>query len=256
MLPTPSTSHVPYEKVYEPAEDSFLLLDTLSSDKEKAFLKNRFRHHQKDNGTANCRSPLIIEVGSGSGVVISFIHAHCETILGRSDVLTAGIDININACRVTEMTVRIAEEEKRQLMPATYGFYIGSILGDLTGFLKPNQVDVLIFNPPYVPTSKLPKIPTLDDVDSSNDGDSHLLSLSYSGGIDGMETTNRLLKSLPDILSSRYGCAYVLLCAQNKPEAVKESVRKMGSEWQVETVGTSGNKAGWEKLQIIRIWRD
>ena len=26
--------------------------------------------------------------------------------------------------------------------------------------------------------------------------------------------------------------------------------------WRAETVGSSGKTAGWEKLQIIRIWRD
>ena len=68
-----------------------------------------------------------------------------------------------------------------------------------------------------------------------------------------METTGRLLDGLPRVLSDR-GCAYVLLCAQNRPEEVKERVRRGG--WEVETVGSSGMKAGWEKLQIIRIWRD
>jgi len=70
-----------------------------------------------------------------------------------------------------------------------------------------------------------------------------------------METTDRLIDALPNILSQDRGCAYILLCAQNKPEQVKDNIRKWGSEWAVETVGSSGKKGGWEKLQIIRIWR-
>jgi len=70
-----------------------------------------------------------------------------------------------------------------------------------------------------------------------------------------MEITNKLLDTLPTILSRDRGCAYILLCAQNKPESVKQRIRNWGPEWRVETVGSSGKKAGWEKLQIIRIWR-
>ena len=77
MLPTPSTSHVAFERVYEPAEDSYLLLDTLSSETEKAFLQVRF------NGTpTNSPAPFVVEIGTGSGVVLSFVDAHTETSLG------------------------------------------------------------------------------------------------------------------------------------------------------------------------------
>jgi release factor glutamine methyltransferase len=121
-------------------------------------------------------------------------------------------------------------------------------------------VDVLVFNPPYVPTSELPDLPQPETLSglapmTSFENGSHLLALSYAGGADGMETTDRLLVLLPTILSSR-GVAYILLCAQNKPEAVKERVRAWGSDWAVETVRSSGKKAGWEKLQIVRIWRN
>ena len=126
--------------------------------------------------------------------------------------------------------------------------------------LRPASVDVLIFNPPYVPTEELPRQPTATDMVTSEarptfQDDSYLLALSYAGGRDGMEITNRLLDDLADVLSAR-GCAYVLLCAQNKPEAVKQRIRRFGAAWRAETVGSSGLQAGWEKLQIIRIWRD
>lgn len=254
MIPTPSTSHVPFNKVYEPAEDSFLLLDTLSSDAEKAFLQSRFNNHQlevKAQSSFQSRSPFIIEIGSGSGVVISFVNTNCKTIMGRTDILTAGVDVNIFACRATKETVRIAENEQQAI---AHGLYLGNILGDLTSFLQAGQVDILIFNPPYVASSELPKLLPLEDMGSFS-CESHLLSLSYAGGVDGTETTNRLLNSLPQILSPERGCAYVLLCAQNKPEEIKNKVKNFGSGWLVKTVGQSGNYAGWEKLQIIRIWR-
>ena len=118
-------------------------------------------------------------------------------------------------------------------------------------------MDVLIFNPPYVPTEALPA--PLDEAAMGSQAvferDSKLLELSYAGGADGMETTDRLLEQLPCVLSAR-GVAYVLLCAQNKPEIVKSRIRAWpGGGWCAETVGSSGKKAGWEKLVIVRIWR-
>jgi release factor glutamine methyltransferase len=255
MLPTPSTSHVPYERVYEPAEDSFLLLDTLSSESEKAFLHKRFSQPPDDTTLEVFPSPLVVEIGTGSGVVLSFLHAHTESILGRPDILTAGVDVNRYACKATHETVRVAEIEQR-IQALSHGFYLGNILGDLTGFIRDGKVDLLIFNPPYVPTPELPRLPNEEVKTATAYGDdSHLLSLSYAGGIDGMETTNRLLLSLPQLLNQYRGCAYILLCARNKPEKVKEQISSWGSSWAVETAGVSGKKGGWEKLEVLRIWR-
>lgn len=47
-------------------------------------------------------------------------------------------------------------------------------------------------------------------------------SLSYAGGRDGMETTERLVGILPGVLSAR-GCAYLLLFRQSRPKDVARS---------------------------------
>ncbi|KAK5990475.1 eRF1 methyltransferase catalytic subunit MTQ2 [Cladobotryum mycophilum] len=249
MLPTPDTSHVPYERVYEPAEDSFLLLDTLSSATETQFLQQNF----------SAGLPLVVELGTGSGVVLAFVHAHAKLLFGGTGgILTAGVDMNAFACRATVTTVAKAQAEN----PSTHGLYLGSCMGDLAAPWRRHSIDVLIFNPPYVPTSEMPSCPDTfteevlpSDNKTSFDDDSYLLSLSYAGGRDGMETTDRLIHALPEILSPR-GCAYILLCAQNKPEDVKSRIRGFGPEWRAQTVGSSGKTAGWEKLQIVRIWRE
>ena len=96
MLPTPSTSHVCFDSVYEPAEDSFLFLDTLSSKSEVDFLHQRFSPVNE--------VPLVLEVGPGSGVIIAFLTAHAQTIFGR-DVLSLAVDANEEACIATAETV-------------------------------------------------------------------------------------------------------------------------------------------------------
>lgn len=239
MLPTPDTSHVSFNTIYEPAEDSFLLLDTLSNLAESSWLSSRFKN----------KTPFVVEVGPGSGVVIGFVAANAETIFGQG-VLAIGIDVNMDACLATKKTVNRAISDQK-----SNSIYLNSVCADLGSVLHPKSIDVLIFNPPYVPTEELPVLPNLRTNRDSFERESHLLSLSYAGGIDGMETTNRLFEQIPGLLS-RQGVAYVLLCAQNKPALVKESIKSWPEgPWQVETVGRSGKVAGWEKLEIIRIWK-
>ena len=145
MLPTPSTSHVSFNTIYEPAEDSYLLLDTLSSSTETSWLKCTF--------PSNTTSPLLVEVGSGSGIVIAFLAAHAKTILGRDDVLLLGVDVNAHACAATAETVSLASSQQGSCTS-----YLGSVCSDLTSSILDGSVDVLIFNPPYVPTSELPTL--------------------------------------------------------------------------------------------------
>lgn len=256
MLPTPSTSHVDYNRIYEPAEDSFLFLDTISSPSETTFLTSRFQ----DGPT-----PLVVEVGTGSGVVIGFVAAQARHIFGGSHgaVVATGVDVNAFACAATAETVRraVKDEEKESASGAgagASGLYLGSVRADLGSALRPGQVDVLLFNPPYVPTPDMPGRDVEAELQKGGDDfarDSYLLELSYAGGRDGMETTDRLIDALPELLSDK-GCAYILLCAQNKPEEVKRRILVFGDEWRVHMAGSSGKQAGWEKLQIIRIWRE
>lgn len=250
MLPTPSTSHVDFDRVYEPAEDSYLLLDTLSNASETDFLTKRFN--------ATEPAPLVVEVGIGSGVVLAFITAWSKTIFGRRDILTLGTDLNSFACRAAKTTI----ESATKVTGKKSGTLSDTVIADLTAPIRPNSVDVLIFNPPYVPTEELPDLSeheayneTVIAAAKAFERDSHLLALSYAGGKDGMETTDRLLAQLPEVLHRDRGVAYVLLCAQNKPSEVKERIQNWQGSWNAELVGCSGKQGGWEKLQILRIWR-
>ncbi|PWY68075.1 methyltransferase [Aspergillus sclerotioniger CBS 115572] len=283
MLPTPSTSHVSFSTIYEPSEDSYLFLDTLSSTTESTWLKSHF------DTTTTPPSPLILEVGTGSGVVLAFLTANSHHILGRTDVLALGTDVNRNACVATRQTVVGAIDEQQQTPTpsstttsttspltseekepkgTTRSIITSTLLSDLASPLRPGTIDILLFNPPYVPTPDLPEIPTTasnHDISGLSSSErfareSYLLSLTYAGGKDGMETTDRLLRDIPRVLAER-GVAYVLLCAQNRPREVVEGISRWecaeeGGRWCAEVVGSSGVQAGWEKLVIVRVWRE
>lgn len=276
MLPTPDTSHVSFSTIYEPAEDSYFFLDTLSSTTETAWLTSHFsnRSHSSPSSTV----PLAVEIGTGSGIIIAFLAAHAQTILG-SAVVALGVDANIHACVATWRTVEKAVGEQCAATGgagSVHSVYADSIAGDLSGMLKPHSVDLLVCNPPYVPSETVPELPSnkfssstdpsaLESEPATNlpksyasrfEHESHLLRLTYDGGTDGMQVTNRLLQQLRRVLSLR-GVAYILLCARNRPEEVKEQIRGWeDGTWRAETAGRSGRKAGWERLEILRIWRD
>ena len=265
MLPTPSTSHVNADRIYKPAEDSYLLLDTLSSEAERQFLKQRFAEHQPTGPRHEpSSSPLVLEVGTGSGVVLAFVTAHAYAILGRADVVALGTDVNSFACEATKQTVAQSCQTNTAGDTHGSGFMLAAMSADLASPLRDGVVDLLIFNPPYVPSPAVPElqylklgtaIPDTECTSRTFEEDSHLLQLSYDGGVDGIEVTNRLLERLPNVLNLARGAAYILLCAQNKPAEVMKRIRGWGNGWSVSVVGHSGKTAGWEKLQIIRIWR-
>ncbi|CAK7909205.1 eRF1 methyltransferase catalytic subunit Mtq2p [[Candida] anglica] len=217
MFPTPEVRSVHYEKVYEPSEDSFLLLDCF--EEEKPYLSTKF--------TDKTSSPVVVEIGTGSGIVTTFI---------QQNILPQGIyiatDVNPHACRAVLDTAKVNAAHS-----------IDTCQMSLTSAIRGNSVDVLVFNPPYVPADDVPAIPTTED-------DETWLDLALCGGPEGMDVTWKVLDELDSTLSQQ-GAAYILFCARNKPDEVQEKMRARG--WVVTEV--LKRKAGWEVLSILRITR-
>ncbi|NXB81749.1 HEMK2 methyltransferase, partial [Donacobius atricapilla] len=128
-LPTPRCAPLGprgrFRDVYEPAEDTFLLLDALERD------AGRLRE---------ARVEICLEIGSGSGVVSAFLAA---SILGPS-ALYICTDINPMAAYCTQETALLNN------------VHLQPVITDLVKGLSPRlngKVDLLLFNPPYVVTS-------------------------------------------------------------------------------------------------------
>ncbi|XP_077525807.1 methyltransferase HEMK2-like [Haemaphysalis longicornis] len=192
--------------VYEPAEDSFLLIDAL----------------EKDLSEITTRRPTVcVEVGSGSGVV----SAALARALGRTCYCLA-TDINRKAA---EMTKRTCETNN-----ADVDILVNDLVECLADRLR-NQVDLLIFNPPYVVTPS-------EEIHSDE-----LLTRSWAGGIKGREVMDRLAPHVPQILSDR-GLYYLLVIKENEPDDVCRLMSMYGLRG--ETV--ISRRCGAESLSVLR----
>ncbi|KAG1175059.1 hypothetical protein G6F70_006384 [Rhizopus microsporus] len=164
MIPTPDLSHLKkqdYEKVYEPAEDTFLLLDALEQD-EKLILQMKPR--------------FCLEIGSGSGCVTTLL----AKIVGDTNAVFFTTDINSYACKITRETA--VRNKVKSVEPINT-----SLVQGLLPRFK-NSVDILCFNPPYVVT-------THEEVGSMG------IEAAWAGGIDGREVIDELLPLVKDLLS-------------------------------------------------------
>ncbi|KAI8619698.1 S-adenosyl-L-methionine-dependent methyltransferase [Chytriomyces sp. MP71] len=165
-MKTPSLSHFSsreYEHVYEPAEDTFLLLDALEADASRGLLgPDRF---------------VCLEVGSGSGCVSVFLQMLSHELGHEKLIFTT--DINPIATTATAAT---AVANHTSLHPIRTHF--------ASGLRLPQTVDILVFNPPYVVTP------------SSEVGGAGI-EASWAGGVDGMEVTNAFLPHVEALLSAR-----------------------------------------------------
>ncbi|ODQ50912.1 hypothetical protein SAICODRAFT_27274 [Saitoella complicata NRRL Y-17804] len=230
MLPTPTLSHFTerdYEHIYEPAEDTFILLDALEQDAEM------LRNIRKDGEGL----PLCVEIGSGSGCVSTFLQA---SVFGHTNSIHLCTDISPKACPATLLS------SHANLPSPTHPHHLDPIRTSLINpLLSPrlrNQIDILLFNPPYVPTSS-------SEIDNTG-----TIAATWAGGADGMMAgTWDVLSVLGEVLSDR-GVFYLVAVSENRPREIMEVVRRW-SGGGVEGDVVVKRTAGREKLHVLRFWR-
>jgi release factor glutamine methyltransferase len=208
----PKLSAEDYSRVYEPSDDTFLLCDAL----------------EQDRALLQLQGPLVaLEIGSGSGCVITFlalllragnVHTHCMAT-----------DINPDAAHMTQATA----QDNGVLVDVVQTSLVDGLLERLTG-----KVDVLLFNPPYVPTPD-------DEVGKSG------IEASWAGGEDGRVVIDKFLPLLPQLLSAQGKC-YLVLVEDNKP---KQIARFLATEYQLKAEIVIKRQACNEALQIMHIQR-
>ncbi|SPO22186.1 related to MTQ2 - Putative S-adenosylmethionine-dependent methyltransferase [Ustilago trichophora] len=218
MIPTPSISHLTkadFRRVYEPAEDSFILLDALEADVSPL------------TSSLSQRSPLCIEIGSGSGIVTAFL----SSILGPSTSTYLAVDLNPHANVCTVATGK------------ANNVHIEALNSSLLSGMRPRidgNVDVLLFNPPYVPTEEEEEM-----MAQSKAG----IEGSWAGGETGTKLVDELIDggAVKDVLA-KGGRFYLVAIKQNDPQGLVKRLQAQGLDAEV----VLARRAGGEHLHVVR----
>jgi release factor glutamine methyltransferase len=223
------------DAVYEPEADTFVFLDGL--DKDEAFLVTQFPKGvcvtspaAVPNKQPQRRARRFLEVGCGSGTVIS----HLESILGWTEGDEYHVvDINPVALEAAEMTWGKSVEDcpppgigkpplHRHLgdlfapfssnVSAAESSSAGTeaIMKGCSALSTPLLFDVVLFNPPYVPTSS-------EELDKAIEGND-VITAAWCGGPKGRVVVDRFLRDLPKFLDPVRGVAYVIAIKENDVE--------------------------------------
>ncbi|KAG9082512.1 S-adenosylmethionine-dependent methyltransferase [Ceratobasidium sp. UAMH 11750] len=145
-----------------------------------------------------------------------------------------GTDINAHAARCTKAT----GAQNKVIIDTS----ICDLVGPLRSRIRQN-IDILIFNPPYVPTEEE------EALEAQAQGS---IAGAWAGGFDGMVITNRLLDDLDDLLSES-GCFYLVALKQNDPPGI---IARMKSRSNLVGKIVFQRRAGRENLFILRFTRN
>jgi len=182
------------DHVYEPAEDSFLLADAAL----------------KEAGPGM----RILEVGTGTGFISAVLLANLK------DIRLVATEINPHAARCAKANgVEIIRTDLFR--------------GVRSRSLK-IRFDLILFNPPYLPTSGEEKVPGW-------------LNYAFDGGTSGRETLDRFLDEARDYLKPG-GMILVLISSITGLDAVKEKMKGLGFEIDV----IERKKVSFEELMVVR----
>ncbi|MDR3222699.1 MAG: methyltransferase [Methanobrevibacter sp.] len=133
----------------------------------------------------------VLDIGTGSGII-----AISASTLAKSVIAT---DINYDALKLAEKNIKINKIEN-----------ISLCFGNLFQPVKNKKFDLILFNPPYLPTDKT-------DILEDN------LNYAFDGGIDGMKTINPFLNQVKNHL--KYGGRVQMI--QSSLSKIQETINKL-----------------------------
>ncbi len=171
-----------HSKVYDSAEDSFLLLEAVALD-------------SGDN---------VLELGTGCALMA----LECAR-QGKQVVCT---DINPFAVRLARINIKKNQHLLKGIIEVRKG--------DLFSVIKNGEIfDIILFNPPYLPTSAEEKVDQWFD-------------MATDGGIDGLTVTKRFLKEVKTYLSSN-GRAYFVFSSLSDRTKLEDCLKEETLRYKV-----------------------
>lgn len=174
-IPTPlfPASHK-FPTVYPPSEDSFLLLDAVERDWEVI----------KTAGPGK-----VVEMGCGTGLVAAALACNMEP---EPEILC--IDSNSQALECVNETFKMNDLKT----PST-------LLSDLFEKHDASKINVIIFNPPYVPSTNI-QLANSQGIDKA-----------WAGGENGSVIIKKFIEQAIPLLADESSLIYIVILKQNFP---------------------------------------
>ena len=211
-----------FQNVYEPAEDSFLLIDSILNELE--FLKsNKFFSDKKINS---------IELGCGSGL-ISCCYLFKLKELNCDLEKHYCIDINIDAVNLTKNIIKNYNLDKN--------VYV--LEGDLFNKIENEKFDIIIFNPPYVTTDAEEYEKALKEKN---------IYASWAGGKRGSETIFKFIDQIGKYIKEN-SIVFLLLSKENEYENI---IERMNNLYKFEFEVLMRKKFKNERLCVFKFYRE
>jgi release factor glutamine methyltransferase len=204
-----------YAHVYEPSDDTYLLLDAILLDIQNVGGGEGDR--EEHISATQPHPPLLnlLEIGTGSGVPITYLAQQLQQ-RNQYSVHALATDINPQALQFAQKT---ATENGVTLHTTHCCDLATALLDDYS-----HKIHVLLFNPPYVPTP--------DDEVTGNG-----IEASWAGGVRGRRVIDRALPQIAQLLltGSDDGCkggtkaasaCYMITVDDNEPEEIANILSK------------------------------
>lgn len=157
----------------------------------------------------------VLEIGTGSGIV-----AINASTLAKLVIAT---DINYDALKLAEKNVKINEIKNIDLC-----------FGNLFEPVKNKKFDLILFNPPYLPTEK-------DDILEDD------LNHAFDGGIDGMKVITPFINQVKDYLKCG-GKVQMIHSSLSKIQETATQLEKIGFEVEI----TAHERFFFEEIVLIQ----
>ncbi len=179
---------------YLPSDDTYLMIDTLKKD-----LKNK----QKD----------MLEIGFGSGIISLSFYKFFD---------------NVDCCDINKEIVSYFIEYVKKNNLRNINVFYSDLFKNI-----PKKYDVIVFNPPYVPSNKI----DLSDI----------CSLATDGGKDGSEIIVDFLQQL-NLHLKKNGVCYLLISSLNNLKNLEKIIIK---DFVCDVINKK--KLFFEELLILKI---
>lgn len=171
-------------------------------------------------------SPVILDVGTGSGVI-------------AISLAVSNPGVKVNAVDISPLAVEVARfNAERHRVGNRVSFHVGNLFSAIKPELTSGGVDIIVSNPPYVPSSQIPSLaPEISEYEPIE---------AIDGGQDGLCCVRAILREGPALLKSH---GWILL---EIGEGQAETAREIAALAGLVEKRTVKDLAGIERVVVMR----